>query len=327
MESQKLDISVVCVARNECMSLKLCIESIVSHVREIIFLDHYSYDNTSNIAHELGKKYDNFKIVYPVNDNMSLADAKNLVKDNAKADIIYQFEADHILTNYELLESYVKLLQSNPTMIAVRYEYLNLEYDIYHYDKNIHHAQPNAEPHLFRKDAFVREITDQFMDAWTRKKPGEIYMGNSPTIHLNNVKPLLNLLYRCRMDEWAIEKSPLKYFEWLYQKHNGSLPDKDKHKEHIVASICGHIEYMLKTPKIMSTDKLLVCDVDFDLPQSIKDNELYKSIRIKQSGDAYYYDKTIILISDKHIVKYPSDNFKENLTEALNHIYDNNKLQ
>ena len=46
----KLDVSVVCVARNECMSLKICIESIILYVKESIFLDHYSYDNTPNIA-------------------------------------------------------------------------------------------------------------------------------------------------------------------------------------------------------------------------------------------------------------------------------------
>ena len=56
-------MNLLCFYRN-ILYIKKIFKLVVKKVREIIFIDHYSTDNTLDIVRELAKKY-NRAIVYP----------------------------------------------------------------------------------------------------------------------------------------------------------------------------------------------------------------------------------------------------------------------
>ena len=55
-------ISLIIRAKNEELNVKLCIESVVDLVEEIIFVDNGSTDNTYSAVEQYAKKYKNIKL-------------------------------------------------------------------------------------------------------------------------------------------------------------------------------------------------------------------------------------------------------------------------
>lgn len=60
----KNGISLIIRAKNEEINVKICIESVIDLVDEIIFVNNNSCDKTGIIAEELSKKYNHFKVYH-----------------------------------------------------------------------------------------------------------------------------------------------------------------------------------------------------------------------------------------------------------------------
>jgi len=69
-ESLKNGISLIIRAKNEELNIKICIESVIDLVDEIIFVDNNSTDNTYNLVYKYAEKYDKIKL-YKYNVNVS----------------------------------------------------------------------------------------------------------------------------------------------------------------------------------------------------------------------------------------------------------------
>ena len=83
----KLDdgISLIIRAKNEEKNIKICIESVVDLVDEIIFVNNNSTDNTLQIIEELELKYKNIKVYnYFINVNRVGIEHENALKVNDK---------------------------------------------------------------------------------------------------------------------------------------------------------------------------------------------------------------------------------------------------
>ena len=88
LEKPKLEfgLSLIIRAKNEEKNIKLCIESVVDLVEEIIFVNNNSTDNTSlKIINELALKYKNIKVYnYFIDVNRVGIEHENAIKNNDK---------------------------------------------------------------------------------------------------------------------------------------------------------------------------------------------------------------------------------------------------
>jgi glycosyltransferase involved in cell wall biosynthesis len=315
-----LDVSLLCVAKNESIYLKKSIESIIKHVKEVIFIDHYSIDNTYAIAEELELRYENFKIIrIEKQDNLSHAEVREMCKNHASTEYVFKYDADIVFVNDGInkLEVGINYLQTHPRCSGVAYYHVNLFLDTNHI------VDGAAEVYLFRKSAYVYDGTGVVNDQQNLVNTN-YYVHNSNEVifvHANNVKPLLNILFRVRMSEYKTLKTHkleeyeltkgLNYFEWLYWKQNG----KFSNGKEIITFIINQLKYLLKNSKVPS-------DV-----RSIKgtDYEEYfaeiKDFSVKQEGDVVHYERYIIMIHGNQTI-HLDDEWERKAYLSLEEAYE-----
>lgn len=312
-----LDISLNCIARNESLHIEKSIESVVNKVKEIIFIDHYSIDNTKELAVKLSQKNKNIKIIEIDKQNIiSYADAREIARINSSYDYCFKFDADFIA-----LDDFVKkvndaliFLRSNKDYSSAIFSYYNLYYDSYHES-----ARNSFETYLFEKNSFKHIVSKSFGDQMVKTKPGKILITNQHAFfHANNVKPLINILYRCRMSEFLVSvyASTKNYFEWLYFTKYAVFP----------ATKIDLID------NIVDCMKWLICNVncDKDIRDIDENHKKYfgkiENYLINVNGTTITYLQIEILRYKDTIILLSDPDWIEKTKVCLGIMYDNKEL-
>lgn len=190
-------ISLIIRAKNEEKNVRLCIESVINYVDEIIFVDNGSQDQTYQIALALSSKYSKIK-VYQYNirvnkvgsehlqalnnkDKNTLATFYNWCLSKSTKKIVFKWDADFICIqqNFQKLVSQYELRKKNEHMaiwftgytlfINENKYYINTksfydEYRIFSYEHNFKW-----------EDANLCEYTDTYLQSCQQK-----YIFNEP---------------------------------------------------------------------------------------------------------------------------------------------------
>ena len=96
-----MKISVLVLTYNSEKYLKKCIDSLLSSIDkgdEIIVLDNNSNDNTVNILEEYSDKIK----IYLCNENLGVAQGRNVLIDLAKNDVVSFIDSDIVLCENSL---------------------------------------------------------------------------------------------------------------------------------------------------------------------------------------------------------------------------------
>jgi hypothetical protein len=311
----KIPISINCVCKNEAFILESAIDSVASYVEEILFVDHYSFDNTLDIAKQLEQRYTNFKILEKNPDIiMNYTDVRELARSMSKCNYVMKYDGDFILTDYKLLEQYVNILKSSETTIGISFSVNDLFRDI----KHIIHRN-GYEPYIFKKSAIHFYNNGEYPDAYEIIHKGTILNEKtSPVIHINNVKPALNILFRARMTEYHIQNHfKGNYFEWLYFINNNRLPNREEFVHAMINYLRNECTHRL------DSDKSKISKNTNDI-NSLLHNTQISYIEIVKKKEGYYYDKTIFLQYKNILYFYPEDLTNQKLKNVLFEMYDDN---
>ena len=318
----KIPISINCVCRNEENILESAIDSVAPYVEEIIFVDHYSFDNTLAIAKILEQRYDNFKIIdkkYTDQNNeikiMNYTEVRELSRMNSKCEIVMKYDGDFILVDRELLDKYVNILNNDKKSIGISFSVSDLFRDTAHiiYRKGF-------EPYIFKRDAINFYNDGRYADSYKIINKGPILKQLvSPVIHINNVKPALNILFRIRMTEYFIKKTNFdgNYFEWLYFIGNNCLPSREQLVEFIINNLRVECTHRLDS----ESNANQIEDNPRDIINFLHNTEISK-IEIVKKNDGYYYNKTILLQYKNKTYYYPEDLNSLEFKNVLFKMYD-----
>jgi hypothetical protein len=252
-----LDISLNCVAKNESLHIERSLESVVKYVKEIIFIDHYSIDRTKELATKLACKYNNIKIIELTNINdsdknknskrVTFAEARELARKHSSCDYCFKFDADFVILDdfVEKVGNALKHLKKNKNYSGASFTYYDLYYDSSH---TLPHDR--SEMYLFKKSSVTFTTSTAFGDHILVNDKTEKLLVTKQAVffHANNVKPLLNLLYRSRMSEYLVSEHCKKenYFEWLYFRKHAVFP---KTKVELIDDIINNLKWFMKNIK------------------------------------------------------------------------------
>ena len=309
----KIPISINCVCRNEGFVLESAIDSVAPYVKEIIFVDHYSFDNTLDIAKQLEQRYDNFTILEKVpNVIMNFTDVRELARSHSNCDYVMKYDGDFILTDYKLLEKYLNILISSETIIGISFSVNDLFRDINHIITRL-----GCEPYIFKKNAIHFYNNGKYADAYKIIQKGVILNEKlSPILHINNAKPILNILYRSRMTEYAVQDSfKGNYFEWLYFINNNRIPNREEFVNAIIIYLRHECTHRL------DSDKSTITAITNDINTMLHNTQI-SHIKIIEKENGYYYDTTIILQYKNTVYFYPDDMNSKKLINVLFEMYD-----
>lgn len=329
-EKYKIPISLNCVCRNEENILESAIDSVAPYVEEIIFVDHYSFDNTLDIAKRLEQKYDNFRIMEKTIDEsnphkiMNYTEVREFARINSKCDYVMKYDGDFILVDHELLNKYVKILAESKTAIGQRQPSVGISFSVNDLFRDIKHIihRSGSEPYIFKKDAIHFYNNGSFPDAYKIVQQGAILNEKiSPVIHINNVKPILNILFRARMTEYALlnvnSENDANYFEWLYTLNHKRLPTR----EELVNAMINYLRN--ECTHRLDSDSNKITDNTHDITELLHDTPIAE-IEIIKKDTGYYYYKTIILQYKNKTYYYPDDINVPEFKDVLFEMYDDN---
>lgn len=317
--NERINISLNCIAKNESLHIKKAIESVIDKVKEIVFIDHNSMDNTYDIVFELSKKYDNLKIInLDKNEKLSHASVRNLAIENSSCDYIFKYDGDFMFLDesYEILNKYINIMDNDNNIGGVSFSYWNLMYD----NNNIYDSKRN-EIYLFRKHSCGYVVSDKYADNMNLLKNTKIiYDGSKIFIHANNAKPIINLLFRSSMSKYGVSSyyGKISYFEWLFFIN---MKRNNKDKEELLNFIVNNCSKLLINYKI---DNTLLYNTD----QNLKKYFSYIDDNIKvdiNDGNITYID-TIIIKTKTDLIKLSDNKWKSKLYDVLSYLYDNGEL-
>jgi len=198
MNQYKIPVSINCICKNEETILESAIDSVAPYVEEILFVDHYSFDNTLEIAKKLQKRHDNFRILEKRHDLlMNYTDVREFARTNSKCDYVMKYDGDFILTDHEILKTYVDILKESDQRLTLSDRRLTLSdrrltlsdrmltlsdrrltlsdkviaisflvNDLFRDINHIVNRNGYSEPYVFKKDAIHFYNNGEFPDAY-----------------------------------------------------------------------------------------------------------------------------------------------------------------
>lgn len=315
-----MDVSLICVAKNEALYLESSIDSIANCVKEVIFIDHYSFDNTLDIAKKCKAKYTNFKIIHLPRNKITFGDARNVAIQNATSKIIFKYDADFILRDKNLLKQYMNEFKNEST-ISISFQVKNLFHDFDHVEVN----NNAGEIYLFRKKCFKFINNGIYPDQLVSIGNGRnIYKDVSLVLHINSVKPLFNIYFRSVMCKFQTspDKNNYNYFEWLYVKQHGMHPSR----EAIIQFICKNICRLVHSPLRCHRDISTISEEDLRNLMNYIGPHIRNLFKINFANGTYYYEKAVIVCGENDLLCYPCENFEPKLVKYIGQMYDDGKF-
>lgn len=238
-----INLSLLCVARNESLYLRQSIESVINQVKEVIFIDHYSIDRTGKIAEELAAKYENFRII-PIEKNINYAEVRNLLISHVTSSYWFKYDADIMFTDdaFSIIQELIDRMNVHKEYTCAILSYVNLFYDTRYSSKGSH------EPYLC-KNGYYKYIVKEYSDTLVptnKNLDKRIDDRRVVFVHANNIKPIFNLLFRGYMTVYKTSDDRIgyNYFEWLYRFKNNNKVSKDKKPSK--DELCGFILKMIR---------------------------------------------------------------------------------
>jgi len=299
-----MKVSVNCIARNEELHLENTLNSIAPYVDEIVFGDHYSIDNTLKVARKCAEKWSNIKIV-EIPPGVNFADARNLLMENSRNDLVWKFDGDCLLINHEIIAETIEKLIHNLNYSCISYHSYNLNKSKQYFKK-----AGFTENYIHRKSSLSYQKSVRFPDNLT----GDIRtltLNECGFIHANNIKPMLNILFRCFMSEYSASNSTDNYFDWYYERKFG----KKGTKEEVLLNISETIKYLIKHPE--ENLGQLSCHSDLEQIRN------YPMDLFELNDDGSYKKAVLVMYGDRR-VSFPEENWAEKLVHVIHEIDKNN---
>lgn len=308
-----MDISANCTAKNEEIYIEASMASLAPYVREVIFIDHYSFDNTLAVAKKCSQKWPNIKII-EISKGLNYADVRNKMIENSSSDLIMKWDADCILTNKEHLAEKLHELRKS-SAVALPYSYYNMCYDGRSY-----YESHSTELYVFKKGKAhyecVIEGPNKYGDWLVVEDKKFINTDRRYFVHACDIKPLLNILFRCFMSEYHTDPNPDKgdYFTWYWKKKN---PDGIPTKEGVIENIVSAIKYLLGRPLETRVKNAIVKRANDSNNEEIKNFYKIPLLDLFVINDKLIFEKTILIMYRGKMVCYPEENWEEKLRNVL----------